>query len=131
MVMKYNEEGQWLFMKVKRSWCTNDLDQPRDKATKMKSDQILFHPVVPKRQGSQNDRLANGTANQNQLAPPQDLQYSTVLLRDIFKFRLVCDRNRFPKDRLTNTLTTIGYRNRLSHSILQYKCVFHLQVKSI
>ena len=35
----------------------------------MKSDQILFHPVVPKRQASQNDQLANGTANQNELAP--------------------------------------------------------------
>ena len=32
-------------------------------------DQILFHPVVPKRQASQKDRLANGTINQNELAP--------------------------------------------------------------
>ena len=46
-----------------------NLDQPKGKATKMKSDQILFHPVLPKRQAGQNDRLANGTTNQNELAP--------------------------------------------------------------
>ena len=47
----------------------DNLNQPKDKATKMKSDQKLFHPVAPKRQASQNNRLANGTTIQNELAP--------------------------------------------------------------
>ena len=61
-----------------RSWYTNNLDQPKGKATKMKSDQILFHPVLPKRQASQNDRLANGTTNQNELAPYLQLDIRSI-----------------------------------------------------
>ena len=44
----------------------------------MKSDQILFHPVAPKRQASQNNRLANGTTIQNELAPTRPATPNTV-----------------------------------------------------